>query len=199
MLETRTKKVLAIISLKEVAPESYPAIMESLEGFLSSWAEWSFILHDCDTDANGEQKTPHIHLVGFLKSPARLITTLNRLADYLGMSPLAVSVRKCEDYPKALQYLIHKNDKEKYQYQIKAIKSNLSEADLNGLLNDESPKIDIDRLYKMCEEAPDKMTLMRSLGLGFYRLYRPIVNEVWAIAKGGEEDGLSGHKQARLP
>lgn len=82
---------------------------------------WAYILHDKDLDENGNLKKPHIHLVLSLQE-SRQYTTI---AGYFGVPPQFVSsikqhIRKGSrtfaDIGGALNYLTHRNAKDKYQY-----------------------------------------------------------------------------------
>lgn len=83
---------------------------EVLEKLDDTFTEWAYILHDCDTDVNGECKKPHVHWVGKVKNPCLLSTIANKL----GVPEN--SVEYCKKWKSAVRYLIHMDDVDKFQY-----------------------------------------------------------------------------------
>lgn len=77
--------------------------------------DYAAILHDKDVKEDGELKKPHYHVVLKFKNP-RWNTAL---ADDLGITENYIM--KCDNFIKALQYLIHYNDLDKYQYSIEEV------------------------------------------------------------------------------
>lgn len=123
-LSTKTKKINVVISLKEAEQPS--AFLSRLQAHMQVEAEqYAMILHDRDMKDDGTFKTPHIHLVADMKSAKRLSTFLGEIATLLDLNPLAVSIEKYVSFEAALQYLIHKNDTDKYQYSEERIIHNI--------------------------------------------------------------------------
>lgn len=83
--------------------------------------DYAYILHDKDTKENGDINKPHWHVV---------ITTGNNaiwntsLADTLGID-VVFTGEKIKKLDRALEYLIHFNDSDKFQYNIDEVKGNL--------------------------------------------------------------------------
>lgn len=82
--------------------------------------DWAFITHDCDTDENGELKKPHIHWVG--RCDPRKVSSC---ANILGLKPNEIEIGR--DFKALIQYLIHLNDPDKFQYSPDAVTSNISD------------------------------------------------------------------------
>lgn len=99
--------------------ESYDcsAVLERLS---CVFQEWAYVLHDADTDENGELKKPHIHWIGKLENA----TSLTAISDgkHLGVS--SNSIEYCKNWKFAVRYLIHKDSPDKFQYPQQSIKSN---------------------------------------------------------------------------
>ncbi len=74
----------------------------------STFPEFAYILHDKDTDENGELKKPHIHWVGRLKA-ARYLAAL---ADDLGIAENMIE--RCRSFDAFIRYLIHDGSTVKY-------------------------------------------------------------------------------------
>lgn len=101
--------------------------------------EFAYILHDMDVDDNGELKKPHIHWVGRFKSARSLQT----VSDDIGVG--SNMVEYCGDFKKAVQYLIHANDPDKYQY---ASESVVSSFDLEKYFRPDLDEIQQARILK---------------------------------------------------
>lgn len=100
----------------------------------SFWDEWYYILHDKDAYTEkdveewniknngvcpfgiGELKKPHYHVIGCLKNP----TILKCAAKKFGVS--SNHVQKVGKLSKAIQYLVHRNNEEKYPYPVDEIR-----------------------------------------------------------------------------
>lgn len=182
-LSTQSKKINAVISLRGVDG------LDSLDiGYLLSsyFIEWSFILHDKDVNDDGVLKTPHVNLVALLSKRTRLSTVMHKIADIFEVDDLAVSIETCSDYAGSLQYLIHKNDGNKFQYARDEIVSNIPSVDLNSILDGETDTLSYDRLVDLVTHSRSKLNLIEDLGLGLYRHYRPVINDIWYLIRGDD-------------
>mgnify|MGYP004633745199 CR=1 FL=1 len=90
----------------------------------STFPEFAYILHDKDTDENGELKKPHIHWVGKRDSPAPLSTIANAL------KIPANDIEFAKNYRSSLRYLVHMDNKDKYQYSPNAVTANFPYVDV---------------------------------------------------------------------
>lgn len=80
--------------------------------------EWyRAIIHDKDIDENGEKKTNHCHIVIKLKDRKKASTIANwfEIKDENGKN-INTYIQTCENIQGAIEYLTHKNHKNKYQY-----------------------------------------------------------------------------------
>lgn len=82
--------------------------------------DYAYILHDKDCDENGEIKKPHWHVVITVGNNACWNTSI---ASELGITPNYIE--KCGRLDRALEYLIHYNDSDKYQYDVDEVQGNL--------------------------------------------------------------------------
>ena len=88
---------------------------------------YAIILHDKDLiDGTNELKKPHWHIILYF-SNARY---LNSIAEELHIKPNYI---KTDEIKRGLEYLIHKNHKDKYQYSIDEVDGPLKENLLNYL------------------------------------------------------------------
>lgn len=185
-LTTRTYKINAIISLKD---KSLFNIKQAILVELKEWCNincdnYAFILHHKDTLDNGELKTPHIHLVcNLLDKRLRLSTTLNNLANTLKVPNLAISIDKYQSFEGSIQYLVHKNNDDKYQYSIKDIISNINDSELDVYLNSVNDNISLETLIAIVKRSQRITDVMRDIGLGNYRVYRNVIWDIWSEEK----------------
>lgn len=84
----------------------------------SKFIDWAYILHDKDTDDNGELKKPHIHWVG--RATPR---TLSVVSNFLGLPENDIEVVK--NFDNMVMYLIHLNDIDKFQYSPDDVETNM--------------------------------------------------------------------------
>lgn len=97
--------------------ESYNSV-EVLETLKAKFKEWAYCLHDQDVNDDGELKKPHIHWVG--RGDPR---TLSAVAKFMGLNDHDIELGK--NFKALIQYLIHMNNPEKYQYLPDDVVSNI--------------------------------------------------------------------------
>lgn len=121
----------------ELYPDSTSYDCELLLNRLSSfWEKFYYILHDKDIYTEddfdkyfsnnkkepewqiGDLKKPHYHVIGYVSSPCML----GRAAKKFGVP--SNMVQKVEKFKEAVQYLIHLNHPNKYQYLLEEIVTN---------------------------------------------------------------------------
>lgn len=182
-LTTQTAKINAVISLKD---KSYNSIKSAIMVDLKEWCDvnckmYAFIMHDSDILETGEHKTNHIHLVALLNSNrCRLSTTLNNLSAATGVDTLAISIDKCQDFNGSIQYLIHKNNDDKYQYDVNDIVTNLTDSELNIYLSAEGDSISLESLIAVIKRYRSMIDIIRAVGLGVYRVYRNVIWDIYS-------------------
>lgn len=88
---------------------------------------YAYILHDKDIYENGDTKAPHYHLYVYYQNAI----TLNSMGNRFYGAHIEKPINK--DY--CIQYLIHRNDPQKYQYSSDEVISNIS--GINDILNRE--------------------------------------------------------------
>ncbi len=123
MSSLQTKASKFIIVINEKTPNELEAIQEKLED-TAIFNFYASIIHDKDTVSNGELKTKHLHLYGEKTSQIALKTLLNELCDKLSIEQNQISIEKANNDFLPIQYLTHKNDPNKYQYDIKLVYTN---------------------------------------------------------------------------
>lgn len=177
-LNTKTTQFNIIISLKD--HNNFELVINKLNAFLNNYlCNYAYILHDSDYNKEGVKKTPHIHLLMFNTQRKRLSTIINEISDFIGISALAITIDKIVSLEGSIQYLIHKNDIEKWQYDIKQIKTNIDSKELELLLNSENGALTFDRLFRIIRHSKNKTEVIEKIGLSYYRMYRAIICDIW--------------------
>ena len=170
-LSDRTQKVNFVISIKEMEDEGSRfefknAVYTALSNF--NCPEFAFILHDLDVAEDGTLKTPHIHIYAKFQKVKRLGTFLNDLARSLDINPLSISVEKCVSMESSLQYLIHKNDLDKYQYSMGEIVTNIPREELALILDRPVEAFNVDFIIESWKSSKSQAEFVKRIGLDKY-------------------------------
>lgn len=86
---------------------------------------WAYVLHDKDTDENGEVKAPHYHLYIEYQNARTFQAMRNRFE--------GAHIETAQNREFCIQYLIHRNNPDKHQYKIDEVESNMH--DINIVLD----------------------------------------------------------------
>lgn len=177
-LTTKTKFMSGIVSVKEASD------CGSLASLLKSYFDgecviYAFIFHNQDIDENGEYKTRHFHFVCELKTARRVSTLINGLATLLNLSPFAITCDKCVSMEGAIQYLVHKNDPDKFQYPRSLVVTNMSDDDFTLYMDCETSKDEFGRLYEVICRSMSKVDVIRAIGLSKYTRYYKAIDDIW--------------------
>jgi len=141
---------------------------------------YCFILHDSDTKDDGTLVRKHYHIVVQLNNSYSKSTLVNDIVAKLFVNRAIVSSRKIKDFVLSVQYLIHKNDKDKYQYAIFDIWTNDTNEEFKILYESVSSyEIDIDYLITLVNKSSDLSSIYKELGLKKARTYRGIIMDLW--------------------
>ena len=97
--------------------------------------KYAFIKHDKDTYDDGTPKQVHYHIYIKTTSRVRLSTIASRLEVEDRFVEFVKNTRSC------LQYLIHKNNKNKYQYNISDVVTNIN--NISSILLDDMTDLDL--------------------------------------------------------
>lgn len=141
---------------------------------------YAFIKHCNDVDEEGNKKTPHYHLIVNCNQAYSKNTILNCIASGLECNRDIISVRKMRSLILSVQYLIHKNDKTKFQYSVLDIWSNDIEEVMN-IISDDKSKYDFDIKYliDLCNNCSNLTAVYSVLGLTRSKQYRSLIVDLW--------------------
>lgn len=177
-LDTRTGSITGVIrkdrDLTDKEIELFNYFVSSLLG------DYFYIVHDKDIDENGSLKHKHIHFVLRLNGRYRLSTILNKLCDCLGFTNSnGIEVSKTVNFVGSIQYLTHKNDKDKYSYSSDLICTNINRNELETLLSMSAKGIDTDYLITLVQTSNSILDVISTLGLNYYTPYRATIRDIW--------------------
>lgn len=177
-LETQCKKFAIVLNV----PKGYELDLyeKKLQKYCEeTFIEYAFIKHDKDTTASGVLKVLHYHLLGMTEKRKRISTMINDIAEEMAIDRRLVSCKKCVSYTGAIQYLIHKNDLDKYQYKINDIFTNIPSEDLQMFMEEDNDNITIDRLIFVVKHSKSLTDIIKQIGLSHYLGYRNVIKDLW--------------------
>lgn len=140
---------------------------------------YAVILHDQDYNDDGELERKHFHLVLETRTLYSKSTILTDMAKELLVDRSCISVRAYDNIKLAVQYLIHKNDVDKFQYDIMGVISS-DETRTIDLIEEgiNSAELQIDDLITICEECDNLTEIYKKIGLVNARKYRWVINDL---------------------
>lgn len=189
-LSTRTKFISGFVSLASFkSTEGQRECMEKMASWCGAECEnYALIMHDLDTKLNedGEvvRKTEHFHFVCVLNSAVRISTFIHRVADACGVPSLAVTADKCSSIESSVQYLIHKNDADKHQYQESDIVRAWDDGDWRVLMESEPNQVSFDYFYRVCSQATSICDVIKAVGISKYHAYRNTIQDIYKSVNG---------------
>jgi hypothetical protein len=168
-----------------IDPPKEKPTREYLEGLMSTLLSYfkndfiATIIHDKDKE-NGKPKTIHLHAFIEIGEKQTKRAFLDTLTELLSCNEDQISLRATNSDFLIVQYLIHKNDKDKTQYPSNLVfTNNLTE--LAKRLNTEyvKPKSDLDRLL----EANTLTELADKEGIDFAKKYMYLHEKIMQESK----------------
>lgn len=179
-LESQRKEFNIVISDITRCKNRYSFLLDYLsENGITYYA----IVHDSDINiTTGETIRPHLHIVTRSLKRYRVKQMLNMISEILVTNVENVQIMECDNITACIQYLIHKNNLEKYQYDAKDIITNDND-NLIPILN-ETIKIEAvttDRLIEMVSRGDTLLEIIQAIGIGSYTHYRQTIRDLLEI------------------
>lgn len=143
---------------------------------LPSLVEWSFILHDKD------HTREHYHLNLMLKTAHQADSVLHSLASDLLINVNCIGIKSLNSdaFYQKQRYLIHLDNKEKYQYDLKLVKSSRYDNFYMCIDGYNPYTLDIVYLKKLCKSCENLSQVYANLGLQVSNTYRWIIKDIWS-------------------
>lgn len=146
---------------------------------IKNFKDYAYIVHDKDFNENGELKKEHIHFLVKFKNPR----SIEGLANEIGIKSNYIEDTK-KDYKQGLRYLIHLDDKDKYQYNINEVYGPLKKILLKEIEQAKTEPEYIIDIISIIDSlnyiyVRDFSQIMCSKGLwGYYRRNASIINQI---------------------
>lgn len=134
------------------------------------------IIHDKDTLESGEIKTIHLHAFIELKEKATKKQFLAELSEYLDIDTHLISLEGSNSAYLGVQYLTHKNQKDKYQYDTSLVKTDnreLYEQRLENVYIDPQQKI-----FGAMKEAKTMTEFIELTDIGTAQKFRNLFKDI---------------------
>ena len=138
---------------------------------------FAYIFHDKDTDKDGCLKRRHLHLVLECPTRRRVSYYIKHLAIMFGVERTQVQVEVSNNYDWDIQYLLHKNNPDKYQYCFDDIKTNMPLSELQErLLTVVHKEVTAKVIFDIVKSCKTRSMVVFKLGLGNANIYKAIVD-----------------------
>lgn len=173
-LDKQRKRFICIVGADNINIDNVSLLSSS--GFT-----FALILHDKDINDKGEKKFNHLHIILMSNKILRGKQVLKRLADIFECDYNNIQVDECLSVVGSIQYLIHKNDINKYQYDRNDIITNLKADLLESYLNadiEAKTELTSSSLIDLILSSTNRVDLIKKIGLGNYSTYRNTINDI---------------------
>ena len=138
---------------------------------------FAYIFHDKDTDNDGVIKRKHLHLVLECPTRRRVSYYIKHLAMMFGVDRSQVQVEVSNNFDWDIQYLIHKNNPEKYQYDGTDIITNMSRSELDErMLTVVHKEVTAKFIFDTVKSCKTKSQVIFRLGLGNANIYKSVID-----------------------
>lgn len=138
---------------------------------------FAYIMHDKDFDDKGVIKRKHLHLVLECPTRRRVSFYIKHLALMFGVERSQVQVEVSNNFDWDIQYLIHKNNPDKYSYDESEIVTNMSRSELEErLLTVVHKEITAKYIFETVKACKTKSQVIFRLGLGNANIYKSIID-----------------------
>lgn len=147
--------------------------MDEIQGAVYHFGNYYIVLHDQDTAEDGSPKTPHYHVVIKSSVARQLKTVMKETCSALKIPEELVSIAPVNDLHQNLRYLVHADDKNKYQYKWDNIWSN----DFGTLEDAQNYISDINTrsLITVLQESKNYIEVVKRIGLGNFKKYLSVI------------------------
>ena len=189
--------VVVINDKKEATQEQSVATFQKFQIKLLNYNIFRFIatiIHDKDQE-NGEPKRTHLHIFIELNDQLTKRALLDQLTDLLEIDREQASIEATNNEFLGVQYLIHKNDQNKHQYDKEDIKTNNTEL-LDKRLGEQYQSQE-DIITKAVIEELDITSLINKIGIEKANKYRPLFNQIKQEQKNDLQSLIETNKELK--
>lgn len=138
-------------------------------------------VHDKDVKENGEKKLTHCHIVLLSMKRLRVKQVINYFVDIAKTNFENVQVDEVVSTSSCIQYLIHLNDSNKYQYSREELFSNNpSQADAYLIETPKSNELTTQALFDFIfKDKLSRIELCYAIGIGKYQHYKSTIEDLY--------------------
>lgn len=156
-------------------------IQDALTGLVENGYNYYAIVHDSDIDTKTLlPKRTHLHIVltRFKRIQAKKV--IADLCDLFQTNDSNVQIMDCPDIPSAVQYLTHKRDPNKYQYDFNKIMTNQRKEQLTAIYEQDLSVyiLTTEGLIEAVQSSNNRYDLIKRIGIGNYQAYRQTINDL---------------------
>lgn len=179
-LESQRREFAIVISDLQRCKNGLKELLDYLnsQGFL-----YFVIMHDKDVDNQGVLIRAHYHVVLRSIKRLRVKQVIHQLCDWMLTNMENIQVQEVIDFDASVQYLIHKNNLEKHQYDVNEIITNAD--NLISIMNETISCVHISTdwlIENIVCNSMNRLELIKAIGIGAYTHYRPVINDLYDIA-----------------
>ena len=147
-------------------------------------SQWAFIVHKDDINREGVVEGEHQHLVLLLPKRKRGYTLLNEITTFFNFdNNFGIEVDIMQSLEGSIQYLTHKNEKDKTPHDFEEIESNLDEGELKTLYECVNNSLTFDRIYQIVIDSNDIVEVIKAVGFTRYNMYRNTIRDIYNWVK----------------
>lgn len=143
-------------------------------------------VHDKDKKEDGSIKRTHMHIVISSMKRLRVKQTISYFVDICKTNTENIQIDEVLSMVSCVQYLLHYNDVNKYQYSREELLTNQPSSADSMLL--ESPKcneLTTQQLFDFIfNDKLSRIELINAIGIGKYQHYRQTINDLYEFSKG---------------
>lgn len=185
-LSAKRKNVSVILGSKKMPlpPRGKEFYYERLKAYCDTHCvNYAFIMHDKDINDDGTVKFLHIHMaltmVKVNKDYKKLNTILNELAKECEIDGQSIQIDEMTSENGSIQYLIHKRDPQKAQYEEADVCTNYTAEELHTIMEADIDTICVSYLLQVVDECRcNRIEIMQKIGLRYYKEYRNVILDI---------------------
>lgn len=185
-LSAKRKNVAVILGSKKIPLPNrdkqwyYERLKRYCEEHCNTFA---FIMHDKDQCDDGTMKWLHIHMSLVMlkvnKDYKKLATILNELAKEVEIDPQSIQIDEMTSENGSIQYLIHKRDPQKAQYDESEVVTSYTIEELHTIMESDIDTMCVTYLINIVDECRcDRIEIMSKIGLRYYKDYRNVILDI---------------------
>lgn len=179
-LDSQRREFAVVISDLQRCKNGLKELLDYLnsQGFL-----YFVIKHDKDVDNQGVLIRAHYHIVFRSMKRLRVKQVFNQICDWMLTNMENIQIQEVIDFSASVQYLIHKNNLEKHQYDVNEVITNSD--NLISIMNETISCVHISTdwlIDNIVCNSMSRLELIKAIGIGAYTHYRPVINDLYDIA-----------------